>query len=157
MEVYINQSLTVSSLEAGSYHFKGSLDHYFMAGDLPPLSSEQIKLDLSDLDLINSCGVREILPWLNKLPPTSQVRYINCPIFFVNQANMIKGIVNDKRKIETFYAPYYDESLDKALSILLNCSEVKDCKAPVQKGPGQGIVFDSIEEKYFNFLKLQNS
>jgi hypothetical protein len=154
---YENASLKVAKREPETYEFNGNIDHFFLAQDLPVSTEQLITLDLAKLKLINSCGVRELIRWLNSNPAYSEMKFINCPIFFVQQASMVKGIVNQKRKIFSFYAPYFDSVANEEIPILLNYADIINYKAPSQMMPNRDLSFDSIEEKYFNFIRLQNA
>lgn len=151
MILYKNDRLTFEVSEK-DIKIEGIIDEYFLFSSISFTPASDIVLDLAKLEKINSCGIREFISWLTSLPGEINVNYINCPIFFINQSNMVHGIVSKNRKIVSFYCPYFNEEKDEEVEILTRLEEIVEMKAPVH----EGLTFDSIEKKFFNFLILQN-
>jgi hypothetical protein len=68
--------------------------------------------------------------------------------------NIVAGFIHPHGEIESFFAPYYSETSDQEVKLLITPSEVLDGKAPSKKNDaGEELEFDDIEAQYFNFLK----
>jgi len=121
---------------------------------LETLSGDSLILDLQGIDMINSCGIREWVEFQNKHFNFPKVIYENCPQVIIEQMNVVAGFIHKNGIIKSFFAPYFNESTDQEIKILLTPDEVVDGKAPVKKSDdGQELEFDDIEAQYFNFLK----
>jgi len=139
------------SFENDLISFEGVVNHDFVSTNIPALTATVITVNLRKLKKINSCGIRELISWLNSLSPTQQVFYEEAPIFFIHQANMVIGIVGPNRKVKSFLCPYFNEENGEEVEKLLKVEELQSLKAP----SFDGLVLDSVEDKYFNFLRLQ--
>lgn len=117
--------------------------------------SSSIIFDFAQVTLLNSCGIREWITFIDKIPATTQVIYRNCQQIIIEQMNMVHGFIKKGAMVESFYAPYYCAQCDKEHKILIHTSQVIQGKAPTSPCPKcQGeLEFDAIESQYFNFLK----
>ncbi|MFP5492808.1 MAG: FmdB family zinc ribbon protein [Bacteriovoracia bacterium] len=125
---------------------------------LEGLSQPEIVFDFQQITLLNSCGIREWISFIAKLPAPTRVTYRRCPQIIIEQINMVHGFFREGAVIESFYAPYYCEKCDKESKLLLNTSQVKNRRAPDAACPhcgADGLEFDALEEQYFHFLKNQ--
>ncbi|AYF43570.1 MULTISPECIES: hypothetical protein [Halobacteriovorax] len=123
--------------------------------DLKPildLKDKKLHINFNNVEMINSCGIRE---WINMLGELSgKITYSHCPQSVIEQINMVHGFIKPGIDVESFYAPYYEESTDEVKMILINTSDVVDNKAPVMKNDaGEELEFDAIEAQYFQFIK----
>jgi hypothetical protein len=149
--------------EKDCYHFKisGILDEDFVVENQNEFNSPQLKLvniDLEDLRLINSCGIREFIRFLNLFYSGSQINYLNCPVFFTYQLGMISGLITAHRSVYSFMAPYFSESDDEEKLLTFNTGEVKPEDLKTWVSPtGKIFTLDAAIEKFFYFFKLQNS
>jgi hypothetical protein len=136
----------------------GTIDEDADFNPLEGLSQPEIIFDFDKVQMLNSCGIREWISFMSKIPSTSKVIYRKCPQIIIEQINMVHGFFREGAVIESFYAPYYCESCDKESKLLLNTSQIKNRKAPVESCPlckAEGMEFDALEEQYFHFLKNQ--
>ena len=137
----------------------GSIDESFDYQNLIANSATTYNIDFNDLKMINSCGIREWIRFVEKLGSAVQINYFNCPHIIILQMNMVAGFLSSNAKIQSFYAPYFCEEMDEEHHILLKSSDVVNGKAPVKtiKVDGQDVdlEFDAMEEQYFKFLKKQ--
>lgn len=113
---------------------------------------ENLLINFNHVEMINSCGIRE---WINMLAElTGKITYSHCPQAVIEQINMVHGFIKPGIDVESFYAPYYEESSDDVKMMLIKTSDVKDNKAPVLKNDnGEELEFDAIEAQYFQFIK----
>lgn len=135
--------------------FNGTIDEEFDYKELLG-TFEVISVDFKNLKMINSCGIREWINYIEKLGSATQIQYKNCPQIIIQQMNMVSGFLTSNAKVETFYAPYYCEETDEEKMILLDSKNIQDGKAPTitQEINGENVEleFDAIEEQYFKFL-----
>jgi len=143
-----------STPELTTFKFSGSINEDFTYKNLIGDASAKYIFDLEGVTLLNSCGIREWIKFINELPENSQLEYHNCPTVVVLQMNMVKGFLTANAKVASFYAPYYDEEADEEVKILLTTDQVVDGKAPqIKNDDGEELEFDGIEATYFKFLK----
>jgi len=151
---YENEHLKwLLSSDGNRFFVEGRMDELFVHDKLPTPNWSDIQVDLSGLQLLNSCGVRELIYWLKKLPLESQVNFYHCPVCFISQASMVHGLVSPKRRISSFLAPYFEPASDREVLKLLTIEDLKSGRAPDFEN--EGLSFDGSEERYFNFLRFQ--
>lgn len=115
-----------------------------------------INLVLENLRFINSTGIKLFVKYLNQLE--TPVHIYNAPSVFIDQCNLIIGLISPKRCIKSLYLPYYDEGNDDTVSVLEWVSNIQDKKAPEKKSEtGDILTFDRKEELFFKFIDIQNS
>jgi len=111
-------------------------------------------INFKDVARVNSCGVREWVNLINKIPK-AELSYDECPIVVVKQLNAVPDF-QGKAKIISFYAPYFCEGCDKEAVTLLQTSQVAangtppEMKCPTCTKP---MNFDAIPNQYLSFLK----
>jgi anti-anti-sigma regulatory factor len=148
------QILTEISGNTVKVTFQGTIDEDADFEKLKSLSLEEYIFDFEKVDLINSCGIREWISFLESLDSSVKTKYRKCPQIIVEQMNMVKGFIKDGGEIESFYAPYFCEEEDREIKVLLTATQVSGGKAPnVKDENGHTLEFDDIEEQYFQFLK----
>lgn len=134
--------------------FIGSIDEDSDFSSVDTDLKGNLVFDLSRIELINSCGIREWIKFQESLINIETIIYQKCPQVIIEQMNIVKGFIKEGGVIESFFAPYYDEKEDQEVKILLKPSDIIDGKAPTQKGTsGNDLEFDDIEAQYFNFIK----
>lgn len=140
------RNITISGIIDEEFNFKELL------GDF-----SQMSVDFKELKVINSCGIREWINFIEKLGSTTEISYHNCPQIIIQQMNMVAGFLSKNAKVISFYAPYYCEESDEEKMVLLESKNIENNKAPVitQEVNGESVEleFDAIEEQYFKFLK----
>lgn len=133
----------------------GAIDEDADFKELLGLEQKTISFDFNQVNMINSCGIREWIKFLEKIPEKSTIVYNNCPQIIIEQINMVHGFFRKGAVINSFYAPYFCESCNKEAKIHLKTEQVKNKKAPKIECPNCGeenMDFDAIEAQYFNFL-----
>ncbi len=137
-------------------HLSGTIDEDADFKPLEGLNQPVISFDFNDITLLNSCGIREWIGFIQKLPENSNLHYQRCPQIIIEQINMVHGFFKSGSQIESFYAPYFCASCDKESKILVTADKIKNSKAPAAACPhcgAEGMEFDALEEQYFHFLK----
>lgn len=132
----------------------GAIDEDADFKELAGLEQKSISFDFEKVTMINSCGIREWIKFLESIPSDTKILYRNCPQIIIEQINMVHGFFRQGASIESFYAPYYCESCGKEAKILLKADQVKNRKAPEMPCPvcNKKMDFDAIEGQYFGFL-----
>lgn len=133
----------------------GAIDEDADFKELTGLEQKDVSFDFGQVIMINSCGIREWIRFLEKIPPRTTIIYENCPQIIIEQINMVHGFFRPGAVISSFYAPYFCESCHKEAKIHLKSEQVKNRKAPKVECPHCGkeeMEFDAIEAQYFAFL-----
>ncbi len=132
----------------------GNIDEDSNFETLTKLDVKIITFDFDGIKMINSCGVRDWIQFIEKIPADTKIIYKKCPQIVIEQINMVHGFIRKGAKIDSFYAPYYSEDKDEVIKVLLKSEDVKKAKAPEIKDQetGEVLEFDAIEAQYFNFL-----
>lgn len=116
-----------------------------------------ITVDFSKVSSGNSSG---ILVWLKAVyGAAAQVKYVNAPVWLVNQFNSIRGYFENKSYVESFFAPFFNESQDQSFHVQFIVG--KDI--PIQKDYSNFTVQDRVKDgltyqpdfdpqQYFGFI-----
>jgi hypothetical protein len=132
----------------------GAIDEDSDFKELMGLEQKTISFDFDKVTMINSCGIREWIKFLEVIPGKTHIKYNNCPQIIIEQINMVHGFFRQGAAINSFYAPYYCEKCGKENKIHLTADKVKNRKAPQMPCPKceENMDFDAIEAQYFSFL-----
>jgi anti-anti-sigma regulatory factor/DNA-directed RNA polymerase subunit RPC12/RpoP len=144
------------SSESEIVEFYGPIDEDATFDEVSRTSHRNIIFDFDKVTLINSCGIREWVKFIEGLSDEKTFSYVNCRQIIIEQINMVKGFIREGSRVDNFYAPYYCESCDKEFKIHLKYSQVENLKAPSVKCPecnDSDLEFDAIEAQYFQFIK----
>lgn len=119
----------------------------------PPL-----EIDLGELEMINSTGLRAFAAWINDLDNVT-IQLSHVPKFFVEQINMVGGLVPPRAKVISFYVPYYCDLKDKEKQILYRTGlefsrdgEKVRIDHPKVSTDDESYEMDVVPAKYFKFL-----
>ena len=146
--------------EEGRRHIwiRGQIDEDFDAGALSRAFTKNVTLHLEGVQSISSCGIREWISFVSKLPATTQLEFERCSIPITRQFGMLSNF-RGPGQIKSFYAPYYCDECDEETERLLQVTEDFERDAN-STGPTQtcsacgGILeFDGVERVYFSFLR----
>ncbi|MBY0415383.1 MAG: hypothetical protein K2Q18_14520 [Bdellovibrionales bacterium] len=131
----------------------GVIDEDANFDKIKSLKMSQFVFDFNNVSMINSCGIREWIKYLQEIEG-AKISYINCPQIIIEQVNMVHGFIRKGVTAETFYAPYFCTSCDTGKKILLKNIEVINSKPPVKfcNTCNGELEFDAIEKQYFSFL-----
>lgn len=114
-------------------------------------------VDTSDVQRINSCGVRDWVTWLVQLSGKAcNLFFLECSPAIMTQVNLVDNFLN-KGQIVTFYAPYFCSSCEADKMLLINVDQAlksESYQAPVCRCDqcDHTMEFDDIESSYFAFL-----
>ena len=122
------------------------------------LAGGPLVLDLSEIDRINSCGVRDWVNWLGRIEKNgARPVFVSCSPAIVAQINLVNNFTAGGI-IKSFYAPYYCPRCEKEKLLRLETRDLltlapittaPTCRCDECDGPME---FDDMEESYFAFL-----
>lgn len=131
--------------------------------DFSPLvfaKKKTLEIDLAEVTSMNSVGIREFAAWSTNLE-NPVIEFSHCPKFFVDQVNMIKGLVPVRSTFLSFYVPFFSPQTEEEKRVLftkglewegagqdlkIKVPEIRDSKENIME-------IDVIPERYFDFLK----
>lgn len=134
---------------------KGEINEDLLIEELVSHKADVIKINFENVEMINSCGVREWIKFVEAVSNDGcKVEYYNCPQIVVQQVNMVTGFVPKGGSVETFYAPYFCEECENEEKILLKTSDLDGRTAPEMKCSkcGEESEIDAMEDVYLNFV-----
>ena len=114
-------------------------------------------IDVSEIERINSCGVRDWVNWLGKAEKNgASVVLVECSPAIVAQINLVNNFTG-QGVVKSFYAPYFCPNCDIEKALLVETSDVQavrpfqapSCRCDECDGP---MDFDDMEDSYFAFL-----
>lgn len=114
-------------------------------------------IDQSDVERINSCGIRDWIRWLDSLKKRGvNVVLAECSPAVVSQINLIGNFIRNS-SILSFYAPYFCPTCQTGKALLIDIDEVAESvhpRAPLCRcDECDGLMeFDDMEEIYFAFV-----
>ena len=118
---------------------------------------ETISFDMSKLDQINSCGVRECLLLMERLTSKRKLEFACIDETWIDQSNIIPSLLGPKgTAITNIIAPYFCSSCDRPVGIKLKTSDLPDPpQAPEKKCPqcSKILEFDALEDEFFSFIQ----
>ncbi|MEZ4752007.1 MAG: hypothetical protein R3B54_15655 [Bdellovibrionota bacterium] len=157
----MSQALTiVKDLRDGllSANLVGHID---AGSDYSPLQFAgvtQLHLNFKGITLINSAGIQKWVKFMQSIPATIAITFEECPPNIVNQCNLFANFTGGKKvKFQSFQAPFFCETCDDSVDILLQTDQVlSGGKVTIPEPPcpkcQSKMDFDGIEDKYFLFL-----
>jgi anti-anti-sigma regulatory factor len=114
-------------------------------------------IDASEIERINSCGVRDWVNWLGKAEKGgAKVVLVECSPAIVAQINLVNNFTG-QGLVKSFYAPYFCPNCDIEKALLVETRDMAgsppfkapSCRCDECDGP---MDFDDMEESYFAFL-----
>lgn len=139
--------------ETATISLSGVINEDAQFDKIQSLNLKKYIFDFDKITLINSCGIRDWIKFLQSLGSV-EIQYENCPQIIIEQINMVHGFITPNTKITTFYAPYFCDKCDAEKKIKLKASDILMGKAPVETCPNckDILEFDALEKQYFHFL-----
>jgi hypothetical protein len=137
---------------------QGALDEDTDLENLNLKPYREIRFDLHGIQHINSVGARSWIHWVSNFDRSKKYSLSNCPTVFVNQANLILGIVPEWMGVESFELPYYCEHCSHSFGVMLELASSRVVPEDVPetakcKKCGLLAELDTFPEKYFQFLQ----
>lgn len=115
-----------------------------------------VVIDLSEVERINSCGVRDWVNWLGKIEKNgAKTVLVECSPAIVAQINLVNNFTGGG-VVKSFFAPYFCPHCDREKVLLVEAAELGNAphKAPTCRcDECDGVMdFDDMEDSYFAFL-----
>lgn len=133
----------------------GAVDEVFNKNVAPVDFARSTVIDLSKLSLINSTGIREWINWISQFGSTG-LALTNCPKIFIDQVNMINGLIPENSIIESFQVPYFNEDSNKEhIFLAIQGQHYTKNKVEIPESiniNGVEYELDVMPAKYFKFL-----
>lgn len=135
----------------------GALDEETSLSGLSAQDCADMTVDLEGLTAINSIGIREWIRWVKGLGAV-KLRVRACPRVFVDQINMVAGMLPEGAIVESFYVPYHCEEQDAEIAVLwtrgvqYGGGKVLD-EAETWNGNGRRYLIDVEPRRYFAFVR----
>ncbi len=126
---------------------------------------QHLVMDLKDVSLINSGGIRLWLQWMNGLKllsPSLIITVVDAPKIMIDQLNSFRNFIPSPYVVKSFFVPYFCEecnsSHDERLERNIHFTEMMDPKeirltAIPCPTCGKNMEMDIFPEHYFKFLK----
>ncbi len=114
-------------------------------------------IDVSEVERINSCGVRDWVNWLGRAEKNgANVVLVECSPAIVAQINLVNNFTG-QGVVKSFYAPYFCPNCDIEKALLVETADLQNvrpfqapsCRCDECDGP---MDFDDMEDSYFAFL-----
>jgi CheY-like chemotaxis protein len=138
---------------------KGDITEASSLTTLVPLLVGRVDFDLSQVEYINSLGVRDWIRFLRSAN-IQGYEFHACSVPFVLQAAMIPPMLG-RGTVVSFFAPYYCESCDHHEDKLLQSAAILAAghAPPVFQCPSCGgtLALDDLPERYLAFLRPEHT
>lgn len=125
------------------------------------IQGKYLVIHLSEVERINSCGVRDWVNWLSEIEKKNhEVVLLECSPSIVSQINLVNNFTGHG-KVINFFAPYYCQECDLEKVKLIEVDAFKKAAKPTAppfhwEGCDKvqcHMEFDDIEESYFAFVQ----
>lgn len=118
----------------------------------------KVRIDFSNVEYVNSCGVRAWINFLRELERNRQVEFINCTPEIVTQMNMIPSF-KGRSTILSVYGGYTCEVCENKQLILFEKGkglpsgddEINLNPVKCNKCGEENMELDELEDEYFSF------
>lgn len=152
----MSQKLIINTRITGDEAYialEGIIDEDSVFDKIKALKLATYIFDFDKVGMINSCGIREWIKYLQEID-NAKISYVNCPQIIIEQVNMVHGFIRKGITVDSFYGPYFCTNCDTEKKILLKNVEVINFKAPAKQCNTckADLEFDAIEKQYFSFL-----
>ncbi|MBI5509301.1 MAG: hypothetical protein HY903_11165 [Deltaproteobacteria bacterium] len=114
----------------------------------------QVSMDLGGINRVNSCGVREWVNFMRKLPNNLKVKLEQCSPPMVNQINTISNFVGLARVVSV-QAPFMCDKCGRSERVVVSVESgrVPDLANRACPHCAGKMEFDDLEDSYFAFLR----
>jgi anti-anti-sigma regulatory factor len=152
--------LTYEKSEQGGkvvYNLKGVINEEADLSFMADIPAGEVIINSSEVERINSCGVREWITALKGVTSDAKISYTECSPAFLDQINMISNFIGNG-EVVSMYIPYLCESCDTKKDVLIKLSECLvddelelpeeecvECSDPMELGDDPEQLFSFLE------------
>lgn len=79
---------------------------------------EIFEIDMQDLKLMNSAGIRNWVNWLKTFEAQNEIRMVNCNMIFLNIAAFVQDVASPQVKIESVILRFTESNSNDIIRIL---------------------------------------
>ena len=97
--------------KAGCYHIRGIIDENADFSILIRATENPVIIDFEQAESLNSYGIRKWVEMLHNHIRKSII-YRNCPVFIIDQLNIVSSLLSTNVKVESMYLPYHCPNCD---------------------------------------------
>ena len=149
--------------------FTGAIDENADFTSFKPVDTQHLILDLKEVNLLNSVGLRNWINWIRTLPNLEVIEMRNCTVAVINQVSVLEGFVPLNGVIHSFEVPYLCDSCETEIAFWAKrgtdyqertADKDEWNKIPTQmECPkcGKTSEMDVIAAKYFRFLSKKSA
>ena len=118
-------------------------------------------INLEAVTAINSVGIREWIK-LMKMLNNAKILLTHCPKVFIDQVNMVNGMLSENSQIKSFYVPYFSEKKNAEMVLLFEkdihfSKDFVNYNTTISGDDGFTYDLDVIADRYFKFAKTIKS
>ncbi|MBX3019972.1 MAG: hypothetical protein KF767_18945 [Bdellovibrionaceae bacterium] len=136
------------------FHIPSVVDDRTPLPQYQGFNRQKFILDLRDLKLMNSVGIRAWVHWIRSFHSPNEVRLVNCPVIFLNIASIVSDVVPNGVRIDSMILRYVNEESGATLRCLLQRPTTDTWRIPeTLTHQGQTYEFDGILSKTLGRLK----
>lgn len=151
------QFASIETPKATILTFSGALDE---SAHLPPLQETRanvVLVNMRKVSAINSAGIRNWVNWVGRVQAPKQLWLEECPVVFVRNLGLVKGLLNANVKIVSFYIPFYSEKTGERADLLVRDGHEYGAGHALKFNPpndknGEPMEMDVLPESYLAFL-----
>lgn len=170
MKMDFSYEYSVSSAQVSELKLIGYLDETSTLPTEEDFSKvEKLFIDFSQLDFINSGGIKTWIIFIDKLEQINSLKvyFRKCPQTVVDQINLVHGFLPKNGQVISVFVPVFCNKCERCFNVFQDmknldtdfeqlpervdnphCGEFPGCKSEFE--------IDVVKEHYFRFLKQQN-
>lgn len=118
-------------------------------------------INLDEVTAINSFGIREWIKLMRMLKD-AKIQLTHCPKLFIDQINMVNGMLPENSQILSFYVPYFSEKKNAEKKVLFEknvhfSDKFINFNSTIAGNDGYSYDLDVIADRYFKFITDEKS
>ncbi len=106
-----NSKYTHDANEDMVFFFSGMIDSKAQFPSLRDVKEPIIRIDLGDVKMMNSGGIRTWILWIEKYRE-KQFSFYRIPTFFTNHLQLVDNLIPKDSNIASFFVPYFCPQCD---------------------------------------------
>ena len=113
-------------------------------------------INLDEVTAINSFGIREWIK-LMRILKGAKIQLTHCPKLFIDQVNMVSGVLTENSQILSFYVPYFSEKKSAEKKVLFErnihfSDKFINYNSTISGNDGYSYDIDVFADSYFKFI-----